>query len=601
MKPFKNFFLLGLLLLFITPTTKAQTVYDDEYALNFMDFYSAELIKATEDGGHLFAGTVQFMFANSGLFGNSNSAPLFLAKTDQHGATEWMKIYQSSLEAINYGLISPTSIAESPGGGFVIAGKAYVGSSLEKNFLLKIDAYGNEEWFRMYGCENASDFLIFENCYNWHIKDITITDDEHITAIGTIEFESGKKRALIFQTDEDGFALNVVSYAFQIESSQETGIAIEAVDDGFYVLTESYFPSGNMLFINPLLIKLDHQLQQQWSRLVADEDDYTNNVHLTALDLVITQSEECILMGMRNPALGMDWNQIFLISFDLSGRALWDNTLFYGYDDQNSGFMCPNLGIDQNNELYLSLIQDAQVVHHDPEWAMPFMETILGTGVVKMNAGGAPQWFRFFTSENAFLNICDLTVAQTTNGSTVGFIGHKDNDPNRTWIGRLSTKNGENNCSGENRQIYSTNIRYTPVPCQLAKNNHHLYAESFGILGSGVSYSKVRCGQIEEQQWLQSSNEEFLQSIQQKTINTTLNVGVAPNPSNGQFTLKTALTQDGAIAQVFIFDSMGKLLEQLEIDQSNKEFNLDHLPSGNYTIKVQTAQQLEQHKIIIQN
>ena len=51
MKPFKNFFLLGLLLLFITPTTKAQTVYDDEYALNFMDFYSAELIKATEVKG----------------------------------------------------------------------------------------------------------------------------------------------------------------------------------------------------------------------------------------------------------------------------------------------------------------------------------------------------------------------------------------------------------------------------------------------------------------------------------------------------------------------------------------------------------------------
>jgi hypothetical protein len=46
---------------------------------------------------------------------------------------------------------------------------------------------------------------------------------------------------------------------------------------------------------------------------------------------------------------------------------------------------------------------------------------------------------------------------------------------------------------------------------------------------------------------------------------------------------------------------MGKIVHQTEITEGSIDFDLSHLPNGTYSIKVQSNNQLEQHKMLIQN
>ena len=65
--------------------------------------------------------------------------------------------------------------------------------------------------------------------------------------------------------------------------------------------------------------------------------------------------------------------------------------------------------------------------------------------------------------------------------------------------------------------------------------------------------------------------------------------------------LNTELINEISTTTVRIFDTMGKLVHQTEVTEGNTNFDLSHLPNGTYSIKVQSNNQLEQHKMLIQN
>lgn len=593
MKTFKNLFFLAFCFL-ATATLSAQTVYDDQFLLHQIDIESADAIATTEDGGHIFAGTSNF------LYSIDPNAPksLYVGRTADDGSTHWVNVYDPYFEDANS--FFPTVIAPMTEDHFVIGGTMWYSDELEKSFMMKIDGAGSVQWFHTYDCYSFHNLFDLEWCSCRGLKDIAVTEDDEIGVISEIRDEE-KTRVLIFKTNQDGIVTHNVNYFFSDASSHEEGIAIEATNDGFYALAESGAYTNGNLYSQPLLIKLDQNLDKQWSRLYSNVDDnYADIIKLSPQDLVVNDRQECIIMGLRNPQWPAEWNQIFMISVDQNGQSLWDNTLFFYKDTHNSGFSKPKLAIDQANQLYLSFYQNASI---DYSSEIEYIAQYDGVGTIKMNAGGAPQWYRWFENEYNWMGFGDMTIAETTNGTTVGLVGNKTPNAVSAWVSRLSVKNGNNNCNGEDALIYSKNLEYISLSALLQKNYHKVIATASDVWTFSSGFTRYRCGDETQTNWMQDDNDQYLQAMQQNstTAQAPLTASIAPNPTNGAFTLTTESINDAAATTVRIFDTMGKLVHQTEVIEGSTNFDLSHLPSGTYSIKVQSNSQLEQHKMLIQH
>jgi hypothetical protein len=258
------------------------------------------------------------------------------------------------------------------------------------------------------------------------------------------------------------------------------------------------------------------------------------------------------------------------------------------------------LAIDQADQLYLSFYQNTSI---DYSSEIEYIAQYDGVGTIKMNAGGAPQWYRMFENEYNWMSFGDMTIAETANGTTVGLVGNKTPNAVSAWVSRLSAKNGSNNCNGEDALIYTKNLEYISLSALLQKNYHKVIATESDVWTFSSGFTRYRCGDETQVNWIQDDNNQYLQAMQQNSTmaQAQLTGSIAPNPTNGAFTLTTELINDTATTTISIFDTMGKIVHQTEITEGSIDFDLSHLPNGTYSIKVQSNNQLEQHKMLIQN
>ena len=601
MKTFKNLVMNCLCLFLLSNLGFSQTVYDDQYSLYFMDIENTTAITKTVNGGHVFVGTARswYSFSESADF----EASLYFAKTDETGYTEWMQGFSPIDSPYGGAAMQAVTIDQMPDGGFLIAGDVSYYNGPSQVFFLKIDQYGFHEWYKEYECHDEYINLAIQYCGEWHLKDIDITEEGEIAAIGTITEYSGKQKTLVLKADSYGNVSKAASYTFSNENSMDRGVAIKATENGFFALVESFQFTGNNEYSQPLLIKLDNQLNDLWSVLYSDHSPNPAIMKITPIDLEVNGHGEAIILGIRNPEFSLSLNQFVLISVDSNGRHLWDNTLFIHKEDHDSGFLCGNLESDLSGNLYIGFGQETSI-----EWQtedMMILESIAGVGVIKTNRGGAPQWYRLMAHGDDFAGFYDMTVANVNGDPTVGIAGSKGSGYATAWVSRLSGKNGENDCTGENRVVYSTNIEYKALGSVLQKETHSIVEIADLVPFSySMGFYQTRCGEYQQEQWLQSdANNNALQTTPQNTsqANVLLESGIAPNPNNGQFSLTTSLILDGTPALARIFDLTGKLLKEQSIHGTKQIFDLSDLPKGQYLIRVQNGSQHEQHKVIIQD
>ncbi|MCC6600928.1 MAG: T9SS type A sorting domain-containing protein, partial [Crocinitomicaceae bacterium] len=62
---------------------------------------------------------------------------------------------------------------------------------------------------------------------------------------------------------------------------------------------------------------------------------------------------------------------------------------------------------------------------------------------------------------------------------------------------------------------------------------------------------------------------------------------IYPNPSDGSYTMD--ISADLLRSQIYIYDSMGRLIFQTTLSKSTTTINLPELSSGVYLVKLQTA------------
>jgi hypothetical protein len=101
--------------------------------------------KSTSDGGHIHAGAY-FDLIMPGYMGHK----IFLMKTDNTGATAWMKVYDIPETLIE----DPAEVIQTADGGYAVVGQAIniSGTTFDMDvFIIKTDPLGNMSWYNRYG------------------------------------------------------------------------------------------------------------------------------------------------------------------------------------------------------------------------------------------------------------------------------------------------------------------------------------------------------------------------------------------------------------------------------------------------------------------
>jgi hypothetical protein len=97
-------------------------------------YYSVYSVQNTLDGGYILAG-MKWSTATG-----SDASDAILVKTDSNGSEQWSKTFGLD------GAITPSSVRETPDGGYILTG-----DSMREVLLLKTDLKGTEQWNRTFG------------------------------------------------------------------------------------------------------------------------------------------------------------------------------------------------------------------------------------------------------------------------------------------------------------------------------------------------------------------------------------------------------------------------------------------------------------------
>jgi len=107
------------------------------------------LVEAS-DGGYAIAGTTDF---------GANNDDFWLIKTDEFGTVEWNMTYGRPEPYVE----TACSLVETSDGGYAIAGTTHPDDYFGDFWLIKTDAYGNEEWNQTYtGAETEAATSLIE-------------------------------------------------------------------------------------------------------------------------------------------------------------------------------------------------------------------------------------------------------------------------------------------------------------------------------------------------------------------------------------------------------------------------------------------------------
>lgn len=200
----------------------------------------ADDLKATSDGGFIFAGRTM-------SFGNG-SGDFYLVKSDSLGVIEWSRTYGGTADERAF------SVQQTADGGYLIAGETFSFGQGVDCYVVKTDADGDTLWTRNYG-GNADD---------WASSIQQTTDGGHLIAGQTGSFGAGGNDFYILRTDAQGDTLwtrvhggSATEYAFSIQQTTDGGYIVAgwttsfgAGSWDFYVVRTGPFRRVNVQYPN---------------------------------------------------------------------------------------------------------------------------------------------------------------------------------------------------------------------------------------------------------------------------------------------------------------------------------------------------------------
>ena len=192
-------------------------------------------VQQTNDGGYIIAG-----FTSS--FG-TGGFDFWVVKTDAVGNMEWNR---------TYGMFTGTedraySVVQTSDGGYAVAGSTQLRWDRPDDVLLvKIDAFGNQQWTKTYG--GAS--------YDGAYSVIQTSDEGYMLAGYTASFGAGLNDAWLIKTDAFGNMQWNKTYGV---SGYDEARCVVQTSDGGYIMAGS-------LDYEFWLTKMDSDGEKQWNR-----------------------------------------------------------------------------------------------------------------------------------------------------------------------------------------------------------------------------------------------------------------------------------------------------------------------------------------------
>jgi hypothetical protein len=237
----------------------------------------------------------------------AGSADLYLVKMDAFGDTLWTRVYGGV--GFDYAL----GIQETDDGGYVVAaGTSSFGAGDMDFYLIKTDASGDTLWCRTYGGSDPD--VAFS-------VDQTI-DGGYIFAGYSMSFGAGDMDFYLIKTDASGDSLWSRTYG---GSGSDWGLSVQQTADGGYIVagrTDSFGAGSNDLY----LVKADAAGDTLWTRT------YGATGSENAYSVQQTTDEGYIVGGLTN-SFGSGGFDFFLVKTDVSGDTVWTTTYGGSNDD----------------------------------------------------------------------------------------------------------------------------------------------------------------------------------------------------------------------------------------------------------------------------
>ncbi len=296
----------------------------------------ARSIAETPDGGTIILG---HSLSDDGEVGdNFGGVDFWLVKTDANGALEWERNYGGSSTD------NGKSILTTSDGGYLICGETFSndgevgGTAGSFDFwVLKVDAFGNIQWNRLYGGSSAE-----------NLEKVESTPDGGYILVGTTSSANGDINTN--QGLSDGWILKIdnmgtVEWSRTLGGSLEDALSfVQNTNDGGYIVAGNSFSSDGIIGTNngsldAIVYKLDALGNIQWGRNFGGSDlDY-------ALCVRQTVDGGYIVSGVSNSSDGdfltnKGASDTFVIKLNADGSTDWIKTYGGTAEDEGSNILC---------------------------------------------------------------------------------------------------------------------------------------------------------------------------------------------------------------------------------------------------------------------
>src|SRR6187401_2665979 len=245
-----------------------------------------------------------------------------------------------------------------------------------------------------------------------------------------------------------------------------------------------------------------------------------------------------------------------------------------------------------------------------------------------------------------FAGISQAPQFRTAVGESDGFVAKYDDNGNLVWVGiyadtghgsvqSLDLKRGNEIYlkgsftlkadlnPGPDSLIIHTGERASPFISKLSIHGDFIWSipfisndyafirsliiltETSRIVANGYYYDSLHCSEIPGENWLDTDqgSDIFLMSFSEENVVTatqdqaSIEIGVYPNPTSGPLHINAEME----INQVSVQSSDGKLIGNWNFTPSpHQEMDLHDLPSGLYYMSIQSGDQWNTEKIVIQ-
>ena len=284
-------------------------IWDKTYGGVEDDF--AYCVKKTTDGGFIITG-----FTESFSTGGKD---VWLIKTDENGDKEWEKTFGGIEDDVGYWV----EIAYD--GGYIIVGytRSY-GAGEDDLWLIKTDAFGNEEWNKIFGG-------LFEWSYERGYYVVQTTDVGYII-LGYTGIITSYSIWLI-KTDENGTIQCNKTYSL---GWTNIGYCIQQTTDGGYIIA-GFIKDYDEPRGGHCLIKTDENFNKQWGNMYADW------VRFDERGSWVEQTNDggYILVGGNEPHKSYtESTDVWLIKTNSNGDYEWKKT--FGGEGYDNGYFIDN-------------------------------------------------------------------------------------------------------------------------------------------------------------------------------------------------------------------------------------------------------------------